>query len=131
GAEGRRLRVPQHSTHRRHEPGERRHADPRGDAGFGTYHPQHLRSLLDRERGRNAGRAAPPDRVHRGATLPPPAEGHPARGEEGPLTIIRYTLTVHTLHFEERANGKCSNFRVSRPGIEPGTRCLKGSCSTD
>src|SRR5262249_13847342 len=65
------------------------------------YHPQHLRSLLDRERGRNAGRAAPPDRVHRGTTLPPRAEGHPARGEEGPLTIIRYTLKVHTLPCEE------------------------------
>src|SRR5262249_56589939 len=32
------------------------------DAGFGTYHPQHLRPLPDRERRRDARRALPPDR---------------------------------------------------------------------
>src|SRR5262249_7366308 len=41
------------------------------------------------------------------------------------------TLPVHTCHLRNGTDGKCLEFRMSRTGIEPVTRCLKGSCSTD
>jgi hypothetical protein len=42
------------------------------------------------------------------------------------LNAIRYNATNNSLPFQERGDGKCLKFQMSRPGIEPGTRCLKG-----
>jgi hypothetical protein len=44
----------------------------------------------------------------------------------------QYRLSVHeavhdnSLPFQERGDGKCWEFQMSRAGIEPATRCLKG-----
>jgi len=56
----------------------------------------------------------------------------PAGGRTGTKPAPASTPTDSPPHALRSKSSSCRrNHTMSRPGIEPGTRCLKGSCSTD